>query len=260
MIPPVKARKLATPAKEADLFETTHWSVVLQAAPGGSDERTHDALAQLCRIYWRPIFAFICHRGYPVTDAQDLTQDFFVTLLKGNLLRLADPSRGRFRSLLFKSIQNFLIDAQARRKTLKRGAGVDFVSFDERMAEAPSHLAIPLRTLEALSPECAFDLRWAATVVERALQQLREECDACGRRRAFDLIGHHLTGSGEEISYADLAQKLGLPLPAVKRLIYQMRQRFRGLLRHEVAQTVESPEEIEAEIRYLCTALAAARE
>jgi len=250
---------MAITSKKGDLFETTHWSVVLHATAPGPGGQANEALAQLCRIYWRPIFAFICHRGYSVTDAQDLTQDFFVRMLKGNLLQLADPSRGRFRSLLFKSLQNFLSDAQAKRNTIKRGTAVDFVSWDERIAEAPSHLSLPVHALEALSPECAFDLRWAATVVERALQNLREECEGCGRRRAFDLIGRYLAGEEEKISYGDLAQKLGLSLPEVKRLIYQMRQRFRELLRHEVAQTVESTGEIDAEIRYLCSILAASK-
>jgi RNA polymerase sigma-70 factor (ECF subfamily) len=181
-------------------------------------------------------------------------------MLEGNFLKLADPSRGRFRSLLFKSLQNFLIDAKARQDTIKRGAKVDFISWDERIAEAPSHLSIPVRALETLSPECAFDLRWAATVIERSLQRMREECEACGRRRAFDLIGHYLTGDGDGISYVNLAQKLGIAVPEVRRLLYQMRQRFRDLLRSEVAQTVETPEEIDAEIRYLCAALAAAKE
>src|SRR6202022_1556365 len=98
-------------ASEADRFATTHWSVILSANPTGGGQRGNEALAQLCQTYWRPIFAFVCRRGYTASDAQDLTQDFFVMVLEGNLLKLADPTRGRFRSLLLKSLKNFLADA-----------------------------------------------------------------------------------------------------------------------------------------------------
>src|SRR5919201_3156928 len=105
-------------------------------------ETAHEALADLCKIYWRPIFAFICSRGYSVPDAQDLTQDFLLMVLEGDLLKRADPSRGRFRSLLLKALQNFLTDDAIRKRARKRGGDMKFVSWDEWMAEAPSHLAI----------------------------------------------------------------------------------------------------------------------
>ena len=93
---------------------------MLSSADGLGDEASaREALGELCRIYWRPIFAFICRRGHNVNDAQDLTQDFFVMVLEGNLLRHADPERGRFRSLLLKALQNFLIDAHEKRQAKK---------------------------------------------------------------------------------------------------------------------------------------------
>lgn len=192
-----------------------------------------------------------------MTDAQDLTQDFFVMVLEGNLLKLADPSRGRFRSLLLKSLKNFLLDATEKRHAEKRGGKINFVSWDDWMAEAPSQLSIPVRTLESLSPESIFDLRWAATVVERALRRLREECESRGRRRLFDLINGYLIADRADVSYSKIAQKLGATEPEVKRLLHRMRQRYRDLLRDEVAQTVERSDDVDEEIRYLCVALAA---
>jgi RNA polymerase sigma-70 factor (ECF subfamily) len=254
----VKADNAALVAYGADQFATTHWSMVLHANPSCADQNGSGPLTQLCRTYWRPIFAYICRRGYPVSDAQDLTQDFFVMILKGNLLKLADPSRGRFRALLLKSLKNFLLDAAEKRHAEKRGSKFEFVSWDDWMAEAPSHLSIPVRTLERLSPERVFDLRWAATILERALQRLREECESRGRRRLYDLISPYLNAERADISYISLAQKLAVPPAEVKRLLYQMRQRYRDLLRNEIAQTVEHPEEIDAEIRYLCLTLAGA--
>ena len=124
---------LSSSSKE---FNTTRWSIVLSCGDSAED-KAHAALSQLCRTYWRPIFTFICRRGFSVSDAQDLTQDFFVMILKGHLLHYADPGRGRFRSLLLKSLQNFLIDANTKRKAWKRGGGVNFVSWDDWMAESP---------------------------------------------------------------------------------------------------------------------------
>jgi RNA polymerase sigma-70 factor (ECF subfamily) len=254
----VKADNAAVAARDADRFATTHWSVVLSANPIHAGQQGSEALAQLCRTYWRPIFAFVCRRGYAMSDAQDLTQDFFVMVLEGNLLKLADPTRGRFRSLLLKSLKNFLADSAQKHQAEKRGGKLNFISWDDWMAQAPSQLSIPTATLESLSPERVFDLRWAATIVERALQRLREECESRGRRRLFDLISAYLTVDRADISYASIAQKIGLTEAEVKRLLHRMRLRYRELLRHEVAQTLENAEDVEEEIRYLCLALATA--
>ena len=246
-------------AGEPRVFVTTRWSLILSAAKSESGEQTaRDALAELCRIYWRPIFAFICRRGYPVSDAQDLTQDFFVMVLEGNLLNLVDPARGRFRSLLLEALRRFLKDASVSRRAQKRGGKVQFVSWDDWMAEAPSRLSIPQQALENLPPERLFDVRWAATVVERALRGLAEECESHGRRRVFDALSGSLAAERADVHYVDLAKSLGVSEASVKRLLHEMRERYRALLRQEVADTVEKPDSIDDEVRYLCAALAAA--
>src|SRR5437762_7978422 len=126
-------------ADEPRAFVTTRWSLIMSAANGESQaKKGGDALAELCRTYWRPIFSFVCRRGYSMEDAQDLTQDFFMMILESNWLEHADPNRGRFRSLLLKSLQNFLNNAAEKTHTQKRGGDVKFVSWDDWMAEAPS--------------------------------------------------------------------------------------------------------------------------
>src|SRR5437899_12419850 len=124
-------------------------------------------------------------------------------ILETNWLRQADQARGRFRSLLLKSLQNFLHNVADKKQTLKRGGGVDFVSWDAWMAEAPSHLSISDRALDALAPERLFDLRWAATVVEQALWRLREERGGTGRVRLFEGLRDYLTAEHADISYAN---------------------------------------------------------
>src|SRR6266568_2644269 len=185
-------------------------------------------------------------------DAQDLTQDFFVMILETNWLQHADPNRGRFRSLLLKSLQNFLVNAAERTQARKRGGDVQFVSWDDWMAEASSQLSISTQALDSLPPERLFDLRWAATVVEQALRRLREECEGKGKRRLFHALSSHLTAERDEVSFAQLSAALGVAETVVRKQLHIMRQRYRSLLRDEVAHTVENSADVEEEIRYLC--------
>jgi RNA polymerase sigma factor (sigma-70 family) len=242
--------------RSPDRFATTRWSVVLASADSLGDEASAGkALADLCKTYWRPVFAFVCRSGHPIPDAQDLTQGFFVMLLKGDLLRRADPDRGRFRSLLLKAVQDFLADAHDKRRALKRGGDAQFVSWDEWMAEAPSHFEVSAQNAETWPPERIFDVRWAATVVEHALRRLGEECESRGRRRVFDVLSDYLVAERQDVSYQKLSKTLGVPEASVKRLVHELRVRFRDLLRTEVAHTVEKPQDVDQEVRYLCAAL-----
>jgi RNA polymerase sigma factor (sigma-70 family) len=250
--PPMDGRRHAR-------FLTTRWSVVLSCAESQTnEEKAHAALAELCKIYWRPVFAFICRQGHSVPDAQDLTQDFFAKVLKGRLLQSADRDKGRFRSLLLKALQRFLHDEVDKRHAHKRGGDVSFVSWDDWMTEAPSHLSIPEPESGNWSPERVFDVRWAATVVERALRRLGDECEKHGRRRVFDVLSSCLAAEREDVSYATFARILGIRETAVKPLVHRLRERYRALLREEVAQTVGADDEIDDELRYLCAALSAA--
>ena len=182
---------------------------------------------------------------------------FFSSILEGNLLQSADPTRGRFRSLLIKSLKNFLVDAKVKRRTQKRGGDLQFVSWETWMAEAPSQFSISTQALETSPPEALFDWSWAATVAEEALRRLRLECESKGRRRVYDVLNGYLTTEREEISYQDLSIALGVPEASVKSLLHQFRKRYRGLLWEEVAKTVETDADVKDEIRYLCATLSA---
>jgi RNA polymerase sigma-70 factor (ECF subfamily) len=242
-------------------FATTRWSLILSAAEmEGGKQTAQEALAELCRTYWRPIFSFVCRRGYSAEDAQDLTQDFFVMILEHHWLEHADPGRGRFRSFLLKSLQNFLIKAAEKTHARKRGGDVKFISWDDWMAEAPSPTSISAQALESLPPERLFDLRWAMAVVEQALRHLREECEEEGRLSLFHALSPHLIAERDEVSYQNLSTTLAVAESVVRKQLYNMRQRYRSLLRDEVAHTVADSEDVDDEIRYLCAALAAGAE
>jgi RNA polymerase sigma factor (sigma-70 family) len=245
--------------RSPERFATTRWSVVLSCAdPALGDETARQALAELCQIYWRPVFAFICRHGRSVPDAQDLTQDFLLMVLEGNLLKRADPNRGRFRNLLLKALQHFLLDDLDKKRARKRGGDLQFVSWDDWMAEAPSHLSISAAGAESWPAEKLYDVRWAATAVEHALRRLGEECESRGRRRVFDVLSDYLATERQDVSYQELSKTLGVPDAAVKRLLHRLRVRYRELLREEVAQTVERPEDVDDELRHLCAVLATA--
>jgi len=245
-------------AGEPRQFATTRWSLILAAANSeGEDQKSREALNELCRNYWRPVFSFVWRRGHSMQDAQDLTQDFFARILQRNWLQHAEPGRGRFRSFLVKSLQNFLFSENEKSHALKRGGDVKFVSWDDWMAQAPSQLSISAQAIDSLPPERLFDLRWAATVVEHALRRLSEECESKGKRRLFHALSSHLTAERDEVSFAQLSTELGIAETAVVKQLHNLRQRYRSLLRDEVAQTVADPGQVEDEIRYLCAALAA---
>ena len=179
-------------------------------------------------------------------------------ILEGKLLQVANPSRGRFRSLLLKSLKNFLLDADVKRQRIKRGGEMQFVSWERWVAEVPSQLSLSAQTLETSPAEALFDLRWAATIAEQALRRLREECESKGRRLVYEVLRGYLTTERADISYHKVSAALGVPEAKVKGLLHQFRARYRGLLREEVAKTVQDEADVDDELRYLCAALSAA--
>jgi RNA polymerase sigma-70 factor (ECF subfamily) len=246
--------------EKAGRFATTRWSLILRYGEGSAEEaNAREALAELCRIYWRPIFAYLWRKTSSPEDAKDLTQEFCLRIIQGKFLRQADPGRGRFRSLLLHSVQNFLRDRHDRDNSQKRGGEMTFISWDQWMAEAPSQLSVPASVVETWSPERVFDVRWAATVAERALRRLQEECEGQGRRHVFDVLGCALTSERDQISYERMGRELGADSVKIKRLLHKLRLRYRKLLREEVAETVEKAEDIDEELRYLVASLAIGR-
>ena len=157
-------------------------------------------------------------------------------------------------------MQNFLLVAKAKVQTKKRGGEVQFVSWDEWMAEAPSQLAIPASAVQNWPAERIYDVRWAATVAERALRCLQEECERRGRRRVFDVLSTALTADRVDVSYVNMARELRIEPSQVRRLLHKLRLRYRQLLCAEVAETVSQPGEVDEELRYLISVLSANEE
>jgi len=234
-------------------FVTTHWSVVAQSALTDVPEAAN-ALARLCELYWPPIYSFVRRRGYAPSDAQDLTQSFFAFFLRTKAYARPDPLHGKFRSFLLASVKNFLCDNWDRDKAIKRGGDYQFVSLDQETAEAfYNGASAPDSTAERL-----FELRWAKTVTAGALNSLRKELQAEGKLKLFEQLKAFLAGGSVLPSYDDASARTGLPRATVKTHVHRLRQRYREIVRRDIARTVSAPHEIDDELHYLCNLLAEA--
>ena len=231
-------------------FDTTHWSLVT-AAKGSDSRMATAALEKLCRAYWYPLYSYIRRKGLPAVDAQDLTQEFFCRLIDKNHLASVDRSYGRFRSFLLASINHLLANEWEKARTLKRGGGHEIISLDAEEAEGRFLQEPALND----SAEKAFDRRWALTLLDRALGRLREEFTAAGKLQQFDLLKAFLSDIASEGEYAALAESLGLEPGGVAVAVHRLRQRYREIVRAEIAQTVATEAELRAEMEYLFAAL-----
>jgi DNA-directed RNA polymerase specialized sigma24 family protein len=204
--------------------------------------------------YWPPIYSFIRRRGYALADAQDLTQSFFAFFLRTKVYARADRLHGKFRSFLLASVKNFLADNRDRDQAIKRGGDYQFVFLDQETAEV---FYDPASASDS-SAEHLFELRWAKTLTGGALNTLRKELQAEGKLQLFEQLKNFLTGGSVLPSYDDAAARTGFPRATVKTHVHRLRQRYREIVRREIARTVSSPHEIDEELHYLCNILAEA--
>jgi len=234
----------------AGSFLTTHWSVVLTA--GSSDTtRSQGALEKLCRAYWFPLYAYVRRRGHSVEDAQDLTQEFFARVLERNWLARADQAKGRFRTFLLTAMERFLANEWDKVRALKRGGG--HLNIPIQLDAAETRYGV--EPVDTRTPEQAFEYRWALTLLDQVVGQLEGEFNARDQAELFATLKPCLVGDRAGQPYAELAAKLGMEEGAVKVTVHRMRQRYRELLRAEIANTVASPSEVDAEMHHLFNVL-----
>jgi RNA polymerase sigma factor (sigma-70 family) len=226
--------------------------VVLAAGQQESPEAA-EALEKLCRTYWYPLYACVRRRGYKPQDAQDLTQGFFAALVTGKYWVQASRERGRFRTFLLTSFDNYLHNEHDRATALKRGGGREIFSWEEHTAEG----RYAQEPAGGLSPEQVYEKRWAATLLERVLARLRAEFAQAERLELFDQLKPHLWGEDEATPYAQLAVRFNMTVSAIKVTVHRLRRRYREVLREEIAQTVADPAEIDGEIQYLMRVMSA---
>ncbi len=240
---------MAQPKFSGVPFVTTRWSVVL-AAQAQSPE-ADKALEKLCRTYWAPIYSFVRRDGRGVEDAQDLTQAFFARLLERRDFDSVRQEKGRLRSYLLVSLKHFLINERQSATSLKRGEGRTLIPLDEIIAHEQSD---PEPT-DALTADRIYERRWALTVLEQVLTRLEAEYRTSNNATLFERFKELLADDPGVGSQAKIGDELGMTENAVKQAYYRFRQRYREVLREEIAHTVAAPGDIEDELRHLIAVL-----
>lgn len=233
-----------------DGFCTTLWTMVLTLR-SGDEAAASCALERLCQIYWRPVHAFIRRGGALPHDAEDLTQEFFTTMLRNETLKKAERERGKFRTFLLAALTNFLHNEWDKQHRLKRGGNCQVLSLSDAESE---YLELPGKDL---SPERIFDRQWAFSLVTQARLRLRAEFVEAGKLEVFDQLEPHLTQELTAQACATLAGSLKINEGAARIALHRLRRRFGEAMRLEIAQTVSGREEIDEEIRHLFTAVGA---
>jgi RNA polymerase sigma factor (sigma-70 family) len=234
-------------------FNTTHWTIVLACNDQNDSARAEKALADLFQTYWYPLYAYVRRRGHGEQDAEDLVQAFCLHLQEKHALAKADRQRGKFRTFLLSSLQNFLANERERANAQKRGGGRELIRLDAEEADARYRL----EPAHSATPEALFEKRWAHALLGQTLANLRSDFIARGKERLFDGLASFLTTDLRETSYQSAADQLGLPLSAIKTTVHRLRRDYREKLRDEIARTVSSPHEVDDEILHLRKVLAA---
>jgi RNA polymerase sigma factor (sigma-70 family) len=235
-------------------FQTTHWTMVLRAGETQSDASAQKALSNFCEAYWPPLYAFVRHRGHASAEAQDLVQGFFAHVLEQNTLSRADREKGKLRTFLLGSFQNYLFNEYDRSRALKRGGGRQILSIDEYLPEAEASMMDTMH----LSDSAAYDLVWASNVVKRAWQNLETAFEAEGKKEWLEVLRPFVAGGSKTpLNQEEAAAKLGVPIATLRTWLSRLRQRYREALRSEVASTVSDPAEVDQELHYLYQILTA---
>lgn len=219
----------------------------MREAGRGGDRRAAEALEQLCRSYWYPLYAYARRRGHSSEDAQDLTQGFLESLLRREDLAGVTPGKGRFRTFLLTALGHYLANEWRRGQRQKRGGGGAVISFDALSTEERYRL----EPAAPEDPERLFNRRWAWTVMNEALERLRDDYTRTDRADLFDLFQPALALEGGGPSREEFATRLGISVGAVDVALHRFRRRYGECIRAIIADTVSSPGEVDAEIRHL---------
>jgi RNA polymerase sigma factor (sigma-70 family) len=230
-------------------FTTTHWSVVLTAQ--GDSPAAKQALEKLCRTYWRPLYAFVRRQGLGAEDAKDLIQEFFARFLERKNLKAVRREKGRLRSYLLVSIKRFLASERHRATGVKRYETGSRIPLEELLASEGADFELA----ETLSPDQLYERRWALATLDQALDRLEKEYQAMRHGPLFNRLKECLVGGRARPLQAEIAAQFNMTENAVKQAFHRFRQRYRLILREEIAQTVAQPGDIEDELRHFISVL-----
>ncbi|MFK7911972.1 MAG: RNA polymerase sigma factor, partial [Akkermansiaceae bacterium] len=230
---------------------TTRWTMVMRARGQAPEARA--ALGELCEAYWTPVYRFLKREGRSEDESRELTQEFVSQLLSTSTLENADPRKGRFRSYLLGALKHFLSNNRRAEGRQKRGGDAVIESIDSGGSitspgiQLPDHGATPT--------DAYFDRHWALAIMDRGLTTVQNSFEESGKSEQFETLKPWLMGDADGLSQQDAAAELGLSAGAAKVAIHRLRQKFGEAIRSEIADTVDTKEEIQEELRYLIEAI-----
>lgn len=227
-------------------FPTTSWSLVQRVQRGGEDD-ARQAMEEICRIYWYPIYAYARRSGFSPHDAEDLAQFFFQQMIARETIQAARAEKGRLRTFMLSLLKQVISRHLRHESAGKRGGGEALISLHEEDAEKrynhePQDDADPARL---------FDRAWAAHVLERSEAKLRDDYATARNLATFDAIRDFLPSGGGEAKYPEVAARLGIREGTVRLQVHRMRKRFAELVDEEITQTITDPAELQTERDYL---------
>lgn len=236
------------------IFVTTMWTMVLTAASKESPQQAEEALNRLCRIYWHPIHGYFARALNDPTEAEDLTQTFFATMLRRDFLADIARDKGKFRSWLLTAAKRVLLDHLEKRSAEKRGGGQRPMSIDATTEEG-TPLFEPAAEQNAVEE---FERDYVAATIERVFDSLESEFVAhhpagdfaVGPKDAFGLLLPCVMKTNEA-GYDEIGMRLGRTEGAVKQIVRRLRGDFERLFRAQVAETLSNPADFDDEVRYL---------
>ena len=247
--------KQPTSSAQPKHFAPTRWSLVLHAQKTG-DASSEDALAELCRAYWLPLFGYLRGRGHDPHAAEDLVQGFFEEVLQDSTFGKADPQRGQFRTFLLSCLHNYVARQHRHDQRAKRGGGARLLPLDVDADEAEARYARELTDTSG-TPEEHFDRLWALTLLDRALQRLRSEHEGEAAAKRFDVLQPFVSGARGDVPLEEAATKLGLSVQAIKSAVFRLRKRFGEIVKEELRELVDRDGDVQDELRYLLGCIAA---
>ncbi len=251
---PTRPQRRATSTAQPKQFAPTRWSLVLHSQKAG-ESGGEEALAELCRAYWLPLFGYLRGRGHDPHAAEDLVQGFFEEVLEQRTFAKADPERGQFRTFLLSCLLNYVARQHRHDQRQKRGGGARLLPLDVDADEAEARYARELTDTSG-TPEEHFDRLWALTLLDRALQRLRSEHEGEAASKRFDVLQPFVSGARGDIPMEEAAARLGLSVQAIKSAVFRLRKRFGEIVREELRELVERDADVQDELRYLLGCIA----
>jgi len=237
----------------AEAFLTTHWSLI----DGIRNHRDKDQamIGALLERYWKPVYCYLRRRGYQNEEAKDLTQDFFHEIvLNRNLTQRADSAKGRFRALVLRALDQFLIDQKRRAAAGKRAPKGTLVSLDAvGLPELPG-------AIEDGSPEQCFAYAWKSALIDCTLSEVQAECEAQGLQTHWKIFSHRIVGPAlkglEPPPMRELCTRYEISSEsAASNMLVTVKRRFRTTLRRNVRATVLSDNDVDGELREILALL-----